>query len=144
MKIGFSPNALNAFQTIKRLDPDKAERIKNILKDAMQHPEFGIGDPVALEGKYKGLWQRKISFNEFLYYIFNNDESVYVVAIKVENEVATVDKESSFELGAFSEDELRLAAIRAALIEGEESGIVEDFNPENFLQKLNADYESEV
>ena len=47
-------------------------------------------------------------------------------------------------LRRLEEDELRLAAIRAALIEGEESGIVEDFNPENFLQKLNADYESEV
>ena len=42
------------------------------------------------------------------------------------------------------EDELRLAAIRAALIEGEESGVVEDFNPEKFLEKLNADYDAEV
>jgi Arc/MetJ-type ribon-helix-helix transcriptional regulator len=42
------------------------------------------------------------------------------------------------------EDELRLAAIRAALIEGEESGVVEDFNPEKFLQKLNAEYEPKV
>ena len=30
------------------------------------------------------------------------------------------------------------------LIEGEESGVVEDFNPEEFLQKLNAEYEAEV
>ena len=120
MKIDFSPNALNAFQTIKSLDPDKAERIKNILKDAMQHPEFGIGDPVALEGKYKGLWQRKISFNEFLYYIFN-DESVYVVAIKVENEVATVDKESSFELGAFSEDDYASVMALMAANRGKDS-----------------------
>ena len=30
------------------------------------------------------------------------------------------------------------------MIEGEESGVVEDFNPEEFLQKLNAEYESEV
>ena len=120
MKIDFSPNALNAFQTIKRLDPDKAERIKNILKDAMKHPEFGIGDPVALEGKYKGLWQRKISFNEFLYYIFN-DESVYVVAIKVENEVATVDKESSFELGAFSEDDYASVMALMAANRGKDS-----------------------
>ena len=120
MKIDFSPNALNAFQTIKSLDPDKAERIKNILKDAMQHPESGIGDPVALEGKYKGLWQRKISFNEFLYYVFD-DESVYVVAIKVENEVATVGKESSFELGAFSEDDYASVMALMAANRGKDS-----------------------
>ena len=47
-------------------------------------------------------------------------------------------------LRRLEEDETRLAAIRAALIEGEESGVVEDFNPEEFLQKLNAEYEAEV
>ena len=47
-------------------------------------------------------------------------------------------------LRLLEEDETRLAAIRAALIEGEESGVVEDFNPEEFLQKLNAEYEAEV
>ena len=120
MKIDFSPTALNAFQTIKNIDQDKAERIKNILKDAMQHPESGIGDPVALEGKYKGLWQRKISFNEFLYYVFD-DESVYVVAIKVENEVATVGKESSFELGAFSEDDYASVMALMAANRGKDS-----------------------
>ena len=41
-------------------------------------------------------------------------------------------------LRRLEEDETRLAAIRAALIEGEESGVVKDFNPEEFLQKLNA------
>ena len=47
-------------------------------------------------------------------------------------------------LRLLEEAETRLAAIRAALIEGEESGVVEDFNPEEFLQKLNAEYEAEV
>ena len=47
-------------------------------------------------------------------------------------------------LRRLEEDETRLAAIRAALIEGEESGVVKDFNPEEFLQKLNAEYEAEV
>ncbi len=39
------------------------------------------------------------------------------------------------------EDETRLAAIRAALIEGEESGIVEDFDLQAFVKRLNAEYE---
>lgn len=43
-------------------------------------------------------------------------------------------------LRRLEEDETRLAAIRAALIEGEKIGVVKDFNPEEFLQKLNAEY----
>lgn len=35
------------------------------------------------------------------------------------------------------EDEARLTAVRAALIEGEESGVVEGFDPESFMKKLN-------
>lgn len=104
MKIDFSSNALNVFQTIKSTDPKKAERIKTILKDALQHPEVGMGEPVALDGKYKGVWQRKISFNEFLYYVFDS-EHLTVVAIKVASSVTTVDKVSSFELGEFSADD---------------------------------------
>lgn len=96
MKLKFSPNALNTFQQVKSLDPARAERIKTILKDAVLHPESGIGEPVALEGKYKGLWQRKISFNEFLYYVFD-EESLTVASIKIVNEATIVDKPSTFE-----------------------------------------------
>lgn len=86
MKLNFSPNALNTFQQVKSLDPARAERIKTILKDAILHPESGIGEPVALDGKYKGLWQRKISFNEFLYYVFD-EESLTVASIKIVNDI---------------------------------------------------------
>ena len=85
MKIIFSFNALKAFQSVKLAEPEKAERIKNILKDAVQHPEFGLGEPVALEGKYKGLWQRKISFNEFLYYIFNIVFRCFIFSVSFES-----------------------------------------------------------
>lgn len=47
-------------------------------------------------------------------------------------------------LRRLEEDETRLAALRAALIEGEESGIVEDFDSEAFIGRLNADYEAKV
>lgn len=47
-------------------------------------------------------------------------------------------------LRRLEEDETRLAAIRAALIEGEESGIVEDFDPQAFVKRLNAEYDAEV
>ena len=47
-------------------------------------------------------------------------------------------------LRRLEEDETRLAAIRAALNEGEESGIVEDFDPQVFLNRLNAKHDAEV
>ena len=45
-------------------------------------------------------------------------------------------------LRRLEEDEARLAAVRAALIEGEESGVVVGFDPEVFLRGLNDDYET--
>ena len=47
-------------------------------------------------------------------------------------------------LRRLEEDETRLAAMRAALIEGEESGIVEDFDPQEFMDRLNAKHDAEV
>lgn len=47
-------------------------------------------------------------------------------------------------LRRLEEDEARLAAVRAALIEGENSGVVEGFDPEVFIKKLNDDYETEL
>lgn len=47
-------------------------------------------------------------------------------------------------LRLMEDEETRLAAIRAALIEGEESGIVEDFDPDQFLKELHARYEADV
>ena len=47
-------------------------------------------------------------------------------------------------LRRLEEDEARLAAVRAALIEGEESGVVEGFDPDAFMKKLNDDYEAGV
>ncbi len=47
-------------------------------------------------------------------------------------------------LRRLEEDESRLAAIRAALKDGEESGVVEDFDPDVFLRKLNEAKGNEV
>lgn len=47
-------------------------------------------------------------------------------------------------LRRLEEDEARLAAVRAALIEGENSGVVEGFDPKVFIKKLNDDYETEL
>lgn len=47
-------------------------------------------------------------------------------------------------LRRLEEDETRLAALRAALIEGEDSGIAQDFDPQGFVERLNAEYDEEV
>lgn len=47
-------------------------------------------------------------------------------------------------LRRLEEDEARLAAIRAALIEGENSGVVENFDPQKFVERLNAEYDGKV
>lgn len=47
-------------------------------------------------------------------------------------------------LRRMEEDEARIAALREALIEGEESGYIEDFNPTEFLNELNEAYEKEI
>ena len=47
-------------------------------------------------------------------------------------------------LRRLEEDEARLAAIRAALIEGEDSSIVEGFDPQAFMNRLNAEYDVQV
>jgi hypothetical protein len=79
-----------------------------------------VGEPIALEGKYKGLWQRKISFNEFLYYIFN-EESLTVAAIKVENDLGVDKKASSFEMGEFSEEDYASVMALMAANRGKDS-----------------------
>ena len=47
-------------------------------------------------------------------------------------------------LRRLEEDEISLAAIRAALVEGENSGIAEGFDPEAFMRRLNDEHENEV
>lgn len=104
MKLEFAPQALKSFQKIKESDSAKAEKIKTILKDALQHPEKGLGEPIALDGKLKGLWQRKISYNEYLYY-FYDAESLTVASIIMDKTSEATTTDTSFKLGAFSEED---------------------------------------
>ncbi len=47
-------------------------------------------------------------------------------------------------LRRLEEDQTRLEAIRAALIDGEQSGIAADFDPSTFVNRLNEQYEAEI
>lgn len=114
MKVEFSVNALKKFQAIKSIDAQKAEKVKGIIKDILLHPEAGLGEPTALDGKLKGLWQRKISYNEFIYYFFNED-TLIVAAIKVNLNEEVPNINQSFQLDEFSkEDYASVMALMAA------------------------------
>lgn len=47
-------------------------------------------------------------------------------------------------LRRLEEDETRLAALRTALIDGENSGVAQDFDPQGFVERLNAEYDTEL
>ena len=105
MKLQFSAKALATYNAIKLNSPDLSARIKEIIKDAMLHPETGIGNPIGLEGEFKGVWQRKISHNEYLNYVFN-DEVLVIASINV-NESSQKLSEKGFSIESFTEDEYK-------------------------------------
>ena len=51
-------------------------------QDVLEHPDSGVGTPVRMSGRYAGVWGRKISFDNTLYYVFN-EEKVVVLSIKL-------------------------------------------------------------
>ena len=82
MTLEFYPEALEVFRKIKDSEPELAKKIKLLLKDVLEHPDSGIGTPVRMSGRYSGVWARKISFENTLYYVFN-EEKVVVLSIKL-------------------------------------------------------------
>ena len=103
MKLQFSSKALTTFELVKKNSPELAEKIKSILKDILLHPAEGVGEPVCLNGEFKDVWQRKISHNEYINYMFNN-EVLVVISIQV-NEVTKNLETSEIKLEGFTEDE---------------------------------------
>lgn len=106
MKLEFTPAALSAYKQIKASSPELAERIKVLLKDALLHPESGKGEPVPLEGRFKGIWQRRISYNEYISYAFD-DDTLLVASLTVNKSDATGGGTTKFDFGEYSEDEYR-------------------------------------
>lgn len=103
MKLQFSSKALTTFELVKKNSPELAEKIKSILKDMLLHPAEGVGDPVCLNGEFKDVWQRKISHNEYINYMFNN-EVLVVISIQVNESTKNLET-SEIKLEGFTEDE---------------------------------------
>ena len=103
MKLQFSSKALTTFELVKKNSPELAEKIKSILKDMLLHPAEGVGEPVCLNGEFKDVWQRKISHNEYINYMFNN-EVLVVISIQVNESTKNLEA-SEIKLEGFTEDE---------------------------------------
>ena len=120
MKLEFAPDALKCYQTIKNTNPEKTEKIKGIIRDILMHPEIGIGEPTALDGKLKGVWQRTISYNEFIYYFFDSEVvTVAALIITLPNDITDID--ASFKLEEFSENDYASVMALMAANRGKDS-----------------------
>ena len=86
MKLFFSNQASILFQNLKNTDPERTEAALRILRDMMEHPFEGLGEPVALEGEFSGLWQRRFGPADRIVYSVDADK-VIVYAVGNAQEV---------------------------------------------------------
>ncbi|MDO5322071.1 MAG: type II toxin-antitoxin system YoeB family toxin [Bacteroidia bacterium] len=82
MILEFLPKALESYKSIKANDPDVADKFKSLLNDILAHPETGNGSPIQLQGKYRGIWIRQVSYDNAIYYTFN-EEKVLILSLSV-------------------------------------------------------------
>ncbi len=104
MILEFLPSALEAYKALKESRPENAAKIKEVLRDALEHPDTGMGEPTRLSGQYLGVWMRRLSANDELYYFFDSARLV-VISFTEKDEVNKDIKSGSLNLESFSEDE---------------------------------------
>lgn len=67
----------------KKSNPILFKKLRDILKDIMQHPRTGIGHPEPLVGGRDIIYSRRITANNrIIYRIYDNE--VYVIVIELE------------------------------------------------------------
>ena len=98
MKLVFTKSALDAYNALKQSGTETAAKIKDILKDALQHPETGLGSPSPLMGDLSSKWMRTFGPGEFLVYSFSRE------SLKVHHiEAGPIN--AGFKLEGFSKEE---------------------------------------
>lgn len=80
MKLLLGKQAFEVYERYKSDAPELARKIKDILKDALDHPAEGLGAPTCLDGPYSGLWQRSFSPGKVIIYSFDV-ENLRIVSI---------------------------------------------------------------
>ncbi len=106
MTLLFTPEALASYDEVKSASPRDAERIKEILKDTLLHPESGKGSPVALTGALSGLWCREYGlFRQIVYQSSPGEIKVFAIGRNVLPE--NVSASAGFQQTSYSEEEYR-------------------------------------
>lgn len=119
MKLEFLPRALDTYKGLKSSNPSLASKIKSFIVDAIEHPATGMGEPTKLAGIYDGLWVRRLSASEDMYYAFD-DFKLVVVAFSLSQQDSK-SKTNDFSLQAFSEDEYAAVMSQMAANRGKDS-----------------------
>ena len=105
MILEFLPSALDAYKVLKSSDPSLALKVKATIKDTLEHPTEGAGLPVQLTGAYSGIWMRKLSATDEMYYVFD-DTKLIVISFSFIGASHSGGK-SGFSLQAFTQDEYK-------------------------------------
>lgn len=66
--------ARDAYKSLKGSNPSLAS--KATILDALEHPTIGIGEPVQLTGVYRGIWMRRLSATDEMYYVFDDTKLI--------------------------------------------------------------------
>ena len=117
MKLLFTPEALASYNDIKGSAQREAELIKDVLKDALAHPETGKGSPQALTGALAGLWSREYGFcRQIVYQILPDEVKIYAIGKNVL--LGCAAPATNFRQTSYSEDEYRSVLAQMAANRG--------------------------
>jgi len=119
MILEFLPSALDAYKVLKSSDPSLALKVKATIKDTLEHPTEGAGLPVQLTGAYSGIWMRKLSATDEMYYVFD-DTKLIVISFSFIGASHSGGK-SGFSLQAFTQDEYAAVMSQMAANRGKDS-----------------------
>jgi len=100
MKLEMLPVALEAYRKMKEADSGKAEKVKSLLADMLQHPATGKGNPLRLEGEFRNLWQRTLATGERIVYLVK-EESILIVSVVADGLSGT------FKIEEYTDEEYR-------------------------------------
>ena len=119
MILEFLPGALDAYKTLKSSNPSLASKVKATIKDALEHPATGIGEPVQLAGAYRGIWMRRLSATDEMYYVFD-DAKMIVISFSFTG-TSPSGANTGFSMQAFTEDEYAAVMSQMAANRGKDS-----------------------
>lgn len=74
MKLLFTPEALASYNELRAERPQEAEQALEVIKDILEHPLEGKGNPQPLAGVLSGLWGRYYGVFRQLVYSATGDE----------------------------------------------------------------------